>query len=71
MHSSTCFSQMTAMMNKLLTILVKFNIGAFIFFTDSITEKCIEDLVLLSDWGMGRIFLSVLLGYTLGDCDGR
>jgi hypothetical protein len=46
-------------------------IGAFdVFFTDSITGKDSDDLVLLSDWCVGRISFRVLLGYTKDDCDG-
>jgi hypothetical protein len=59
------------MTNKLLAMMLEFFKGAFIFFTDSKTEKCSDGLVFLFGWGMGRILLNVLLGYNNGDCDGR
>jgi hypothetical protein len=46
-------------------------IGVFyVFFTDSITGKDSDDLVLLSDLCVGEISFRVLLGYNTDDCDG-
>jgi hypothetical protein len=47
--------------------------GAFIFlfFTDSITEKHSDNLILLSDWCVGvRTTFYVLSNYTSADRDG-
>jgi hypothetical protein len=48
-----------------------FDKGAFyIVFTDSITGRDSDDLVLLSGLCVGGISLRVLLGYAIDDCDG-
>jgi hypothetical protein len=52
-------------------ILKFFGKGVFyVIFTDSITGKDSDNLVLLSGLCVGEISFRVLLGYTSDDCDG-